>query len=148
MTEKLNPKLQEFEAKLRQLKPLNTSIPLQRPSRFYRFHNWHRIAACVLAITAIVIVWLTPRPQPLPVLPQIEPTVVAAVAIPKPFPTVRQQFAQLLDEMNVADPIAEMKPVYSVIEIVVCNTLPEPIAPLPIERLRFRMLEQETLSMF
>ena len=145
MTDKLDPKLQEFEAKLRRLKPLDVSrqkrgwSAAQSPGS-----GAYRIAAYALAAAtaAMVIVWLTPQPQPLLVLPQIEPTVVAAVTVPKPLtttsPTMRQQLAALLDEMNVADPIAETKPVYSVVEIVVCNAPPKATVLLPVERVRFR----------
>jgi hypothetical protein len=34
---------------------------------------------------------------------------------------MRQQHAQLLDEMNVADAVPDKKPVYPVVEIAVCE---------------------------
>ena len=120
----------------------------------------YRIAAYALATAAmaiVVIVWLTPQPQPLSVLPQIEPTIVTVVTVSKPFqttspitsPTMRQQLAELLDEMNVSDPIAEEKPNYPVVEIVVCDAPPKPTMPLPFERPWFRgVMEQEMLFMF
>ena len=161
MTTELDPKLREFETKLRQLKPLavasrNEQQPIRAATGRSRLQSQpsgcgsdslsspggrrpiYRIAAYALATAtaATVIVWLTPQPQPLPVLPQVEPTIVAVVAVPTPLPTasptMRQQLAALLDEMNVADPIAETKPVYPVVEIVVCDAPPKATVPLPV----------------
>gem|GEM_PF-2098214 len=185
MTDKLDPKLQEFEAKLRRLKPLDVArykkVGCRPPGGNVRYSArdtehassrlsptqppggrlpTYRIAAYALATAAmaiVVIVWLTPQPQPLSVLPQIEPTIVTVVTVSKPFqttspitsPTMRQQLAELLDEMNVSDPIAEEKPNYPVVEIVVCDAPPKPTMPLPFERPWFRgVMEQEMLFMF
>ena len=166
MTTELDPKLRKFEAKLRQLKPLDVARHSRasgnpdnrlcsldsrlRGNDGVFAHYWHRIAGYVLATTVtavLVIVWFTPQPQPLP--PHVEPTIVAVVAVPQSFPTtsptMRQQLAALLDEMNVANPIAETKPVYPVVEIVVCDAPPKATVPVPRERVRFRGAEQALL---
>jgi len=141
MTDELDPKLRELEAKLRQLKPTvafddtvagsrlsSSRLPsIRRHSRRLSAAVCRLLSAVSLAaVTVLAVVCLIPQRQPqptvLPVLPpKVEP-VALANAVPQrqpTFSTMRQQFTQLLDEMHVANLPAEKKPVYPVIEIVV-----------------------------
>jgi hypothetical protein len=75
--------------------------------------------------TVLALVCLFSQPQPLPIPPVVELTFVVdplpSAVCRLPSPSIRQQLAELLDEMTVADPIAEKKPVYPVVEIAVCG---------------------------
>ncbi|MCL2004944.1 MAG: hypothetical protein FWG73_02160 [Planctomycetaceae bacterium] len=124
MTDELNPKLREFEAKLRQLKPLDVVRCAKRTADCRRPSFRPRIAAYALATATLAILVVCLLPQPQPVQTQFEPAVVLATApqaLPTTSPSIRQQFAQLLDELYVANSIAAAKPSYPVVEIVVCD---------------------------
>jgi len=182
MTDELDPKLRELEAKLRQLKPLEVDCrpPLGKPTR-RPLSPWERAgvrafpatntphpnplplgegtkneslsggegtwmragyALLATAATILVIVSLIPKqPQPVVFPPPIEPLVIAEAANPLPSPNIRQQLAELFDEMNVADLPAVAKREYPVVEIVVQTTPPRIIKPT-FERVRWRVEEE------
>jgi antitoxin (DNA-binding transcriptional repressor) of toxin-antitoxin stability system len=124
MTEDLDPKLQEFESKLRRLKPLECESlrPLRlcgKNKNYRRGAKYAKGAAwfCATAIAVLVIVCLIPEPQS--VVPKVEQIVVNEPPITPP--TIRQQLTQMIDEMYAGVPITDTKPVYPVVEIVVCD---------------------------
>ena len=142
MTDDLDPKLQELEAKLRRLKPLavgcrppggnvgDSRLRCRVPHTTARRSVAYLRTAYILGATAatiLVLVWLLPQNPPQPLPPIVEPMIVAnelpsaLCRLPSntmPSPTMRQQLAELLDEMNVAE-LPTVKPEYPVVEIVV-----------------------------
>jgi len=157
MTDDLDPKLREFEAKLRRLKPLqvgcrppggNVGDSRPAPGRRidvpvgYRRPIARRSIAYLLtaAVAVLALVCLLPLQQP----PEqaSEPLLPSAVSC-LPSPSMRQQLAELLDEMNVAE-LPTVKPEYPVVEIVVQTTAPQ-IATPTFERIRWRMDEEMLL---
>lgn len=151
MNDELDPKLQEFEAKLRRLKPYSVPPP-SRPPR-----DWKRMIVYALATTATaLIVWLATSPQEPGAFSEPGASPPGDVALSRgsalrgltpPARSMREQLKQLLDEMDVADPVAEKKPKYPVIEIAVSDAPPKENISPPFERLRLRFDEHE-LSMF
>ena len=140
MNDELNPKLREFEAKLRKLRPLDVSPPFCRPPR--RRNVYVLAAASTVAAVVLAVVCLVPPPKEpvsLPSPPQIEP---AVAVVPAKGLTIRQQLTQLLGEMNIATPIAEKRPEYPVVEIAVCNAPPPKIVESSVGRLPLRREEQ------
>jgi len=130
MNDELNPKLREFEEKLRRLKPLDVAS-LRLKTGVPAKCRWERavrpiVYALLTTAAALVIVCLIPQPHTEHIAPP-RPTPQASRSTPYAFPTMRQQLAQLFDEMNVAAPIAETKPEYRVVEIVVCDAPPTAI---------------------
>jgi hypothetical protein len=124
MTAELDPKLRDFEAKLRRLKPLASRSGVPAKWTLAKFAAVCRLpsAVCAAAVILLAIVCLIPRQQPQPVPPMVELAIPVAVkTVSEELPTMRQQLAQLLDEMNVADAVPEKKPVYPVVEIAVCD---------------------------
>jgi hypothetical protein len=168
----------DFESKLRQLKPFRgTGVPAKwrktRSAAVCRLLS----AVSIIAATVLVIVCLIPKQEK---LQNAKNTVIPAQAgIQTRHPcagrglavdvhvqcldpslrwgdgfTMRQQLAQLLDEMSVANPIAEEKPVYPVIEIVMShesrerNAVERPDQPAELSgRTRLRV-EEYTMLMF
>ena len=150
MTDELDPKLRELEAKLRRLKPATANVQRHR-----RHSRWlPSVAVCRLlsavsltATTVLVLVCLIPQRQPTVTVSVVESV---AVADPVPqyqaaFPTMRQQLTQLLDEMDVADQSAAKTPEYPVIEIVVRNSPAQQSVVPPFRRWRW---EEYDLIMF
>ncbi len=147
MTDELDPKLREFETRLRRLKPYCVS-----PSRPPR--DWKRIIACTLATTAtaLAIVCMTPTSQdpsgaPSGGIASSKVPLHQGLTPPAPASTMRQQLTRLLAEMDVTNPVAERKPEYPVIEIAVNDAPPKENISPPFERLRLRFDDHE-LSMF
>ncbi len=140
MNDELDPKLQEFEAKLRRLKPYSVPPP-SRPPR-----DWKRMIVYALATTttAIAIVCMTSPQEPggiqepgvsapgcvvfskVPTIRGLTPPALEMLTPPALAPTMRQQLQLLLDEMEVAHPVAERKPEYSVVEIAIDYSSNEP----------------------
>jgi len=161
MTDDLPPKLREFEAKLRQLKPLEPSfVPFVEPLR----PSWldfttkstkvsqraqrRIIAVLATAATILAIVWLIPQQQPteqvihitsqpIPETAELLPSAIS----PLPSSNMRQQLAELLDEMNVAELQTVAKREYPVVEIVVQTNPPQIVMPMG-ERMRWRWEEE------
>ena len=155
MTDDLPPKLREFEAKLRQLKPFcltteNTenarrarrNVPNLRVFREPSVPSVVKIALATAA-TILALVWLFPQPQPteqvsVPLLPSAVCRLPSPVAAdPLPSSNMRQQLAELLDEMNVAELQTVAKREYPVVEIVVQTNPPQVVTPMG-ERIRWR----------
>jgi len=157
MTDELDPKLQDFEAKLRRMKPLESEkvgcLPPggnvgdsrlwsgERPPNFQcgvphatarRSVAYQPVCVLVAAAAVLAIICLIPQPNTIPLTPpasnlQSEPS---SLQPPASSLALRQQLALLLDEMAVANPVAETKPEYPVVEIVVCDSpLPRNVAP-------------------
>jgi hypothetical protein len=111
----------DFESKLRRLKPFRGDGRRQTADG----RRFRRIAYALVAVaaTVLVIVCLIPQQEK---LQNAKTTVIPAKAgiqtLDVVSPKMRQQLAQLLDEMSVANPIAEEKPVYPVVEIAVRET--------------------------
>ena len=131
MTDDLDPKLRDFESKLRRLKPLSRDGRRQTAdgSRFRRHSRVFRRYILATAVTVLAIVCLLPQrqPQPSPVSSPmtgepVAPVVLVAVSVSEKLPTMRQQLTQLLGEIDVADAVPEKPPVYPVVEIAVCET--------------------------
>ena len=163
MNDELDPKLREFEAKLRRLKPfcedgrrleLDGSRQTADGSRFFSRYSGVllRYALPTAAAIVLAVVYLIPQPHPAvcrlptadfnpPSAVNNEPSTVfhpPSAVCRLPSATLRQQLAQLLDEMTVANPVAETKPEYQVVEIVVCNSpAPRVVAP-SFGQMRFR----------
>jgi len=126
MPNDLDPKLRELEAQLRRLKPFRRDGRRQSADS----RRLRRIVAAVIttAATVLILVCLYPQPPVLPpVFQPIPESVLVATTDPLPSavcrlpsPSMRQQLTELLDEMTVADPIAEKQPIYPVVEIAVC----------------------------
>jgi len=144
MNDELDPKLQEFEAKLRRLKPLtvagSVSDRLERP-KTGRLRSRLLFGVLVTAAIVLIVICLIPPSEPLPVSSPLPPPVEPVVIAPKPFPTMRQQLGQLLDEMRVAKGPEEKQAEYPVVEIAVCNSPVSTVNP-PFERTRWRIEEQ------
>ena len=131
MTDDLDPKLRELEAKLRQLKPFHGDGRRQTADRsnFSRYTGVvRRYVLATSAIVLFVVCLISQREPQLPEPPTVEPMIVAnelpsvVCRLPSntmPSPTMRQQLAELLDEMNVAELPMVAKPEYPVVEIVV-----------------------------
>jgi len=129
MTDDLDPKLRELEVNLRRLKPFRGDGRRQTADRSNFSRYTGVVRRYVLATSAIVLFVVCLISQREPQLP--EPTVVAipdsllpsaVCRLPSntmPSPTMRQQLAKLLDEMNVAELPMIAKPEYPVVEIVV-----------------------------
>ena len=169
MTDELDPKLRELEAKLRRLKPF-VGDGRRQTADGSRRKRCGSISAAVCgqpsavlatAATILALVWWFPQQPPtqqgLPIAYQtILDTMTAATTDPLlpsavcrlpssacrlPSPNMRQQLAQLLDEMNVAELPMVAKREYPVVEIVV-QTSPPPMDMPTLERMRWRFDEQ------
>ena len=119
MTDELDPKLQELESQLRRLKPARRDGRRQTADG----RRLRRIiyALVTTAALAFVVVFQIQQPrEPATVSPVITDSLPSAVCR-LPSNSLRQQLAELLDEMTVADSIAEKQPVYPVVEIAVCQ---------------------------
>ena len=132
MTDELDPKLREFEAKLRRLKPYSADGRRQTADGRRQFVGGRRrkfVVVCVAAAIVLLVICLIPVLLPPSNPPSAVssadyrlPSAVSSADCHLPSQSLRQQLVQLLDEMNVANPIAETKPEYPVVEIVVCDS--------------------------
>ena len=129
MTDELDPKLREFEAKLRRLKPLKPGIALCYipGSLFSRYaYDSLKLLLPLTAASLLVSVWFF---MPDVVKNEAEiPLEVAVVEMMKPprsisppvFPTVWQMSIEILEEIQPATP-RKMVPDYPVIELTVAD---------------------------
>jgi len=149
MTDELDPKLRELEAKLRRLKPFVGDGRLQTAdrSRFSRYTGVVSRYILATAATVLVLVWLFPQKPPTEQV--FEPLLPSAVCR-LPSANMRQQLAELLDEMNVAELPAATKPVYPVVEIVVQTTVrPQTADGRRLEfSIRRNLFDEEMLMIF
>jgi len=153
MTDDLDPKLREFEAKLRQLRPFVEDSRRQTAdgSRFSRYTGIVPRCIAATAATVLALIWLIPQPQPTEQvlhitsqpIPEIADLLPSAVCRP-PSPNMRQQLAELLDEMNVAELPTVAKQEYPVVKIVVQTNPPQVVTPMVMpmgEHMRWRVDE-------
>lgn len=134
MNDPLDPKLRDFEKRLRTLRPLEVNLPSPKPKQRRYFRNVFSASSVAVVLVVVAIVFFGFREQPTAEQPgpvavtvdMVSPTELPEFLETPIFSTVRSQLVTLLNELPPVAAEPARREDYPVIEITVTKTASEP----------------------